>query len=219
MEKYSNVLRTVKLFEGIAPEQLDAMLACLDAKTIGVRKGDFLLSAGESAAHVGIVLAGQLHIVREDIHGGRALLAALTKGGIFAETLCCAGVMESPVSVIAESDGSVMLLAFQRILHTCSGACVFHAKLIENMLRVIAAKNLQLQARMELLSRKSIRERVLAYLESIAARQGRAFSIPLNREGLADFLCVDRSALSRELGRLKEAGVIDFWKNNFKMLK
>jgi CRP-like cAMP-binding protein len=217
MEQFFEILKNVKLFEGIDRGDLFSMLSCLQARVVPFKKGDFVLSAGQKAEHVGIVLSGRLHILREDYEGGRSLLDSLAPGDIFAETLCCAGIEQSPVGVMAETEAEVMLLGFRRILKTCPSSCSFHARLIENMLQVVAQKNILLQNRMEFLSRKTIREKVLSYLESFAMRQGKDFSIPLNREQLADFLCVDRSALSRELGRLKAEGVIDFWKNRFRL--
>lgn len=218
MNKYIEVLKAVSLFNNIYNDELLSMLACLDAKVIRVLKNEYVLCTGNPVDQVGIVLAGQLHIIKEDIDGERAMLAALTTGDFFGEALCCAGVAESPVSVLAETDATVMLLKFRRVLQTCSNSCSFHTKLIANMLQVIAQKNLQLQARMDFLGKKSIRARLLSYFESIAAKQGSSFSIPFNREGLAEFLCIDRSALSRVLASLRQEGVIEYKKNRFTLL-
>lgn len=218
MKEFLNVLESAKLFEGIDPDDLASMAVCLGAKFIKIKKGDFIITAGGKVEHVGIVLEGRFQIIREDINGGRALLALLDPGEVFAEALCCAGILESPVSVLADADSQAMLIQFGRILHTCPNSCEFHIKLIGNMLGILASKNLKLQNRMELLSKKSIRARLMGYLEAEAINHGRSFSIPLNREELADFLCIDRSAMSRELGRMKEDGLIDYWKNNFKLL-
>lgn len=215
MKEYFEILKTVRLFSGIAQDDLMSMLACLGAKTAEIRKGGYILAAGSPVDFVGIVLTGQLHIIREDINGGRALIAALEPGDFFGEALCCAGAGESPVSVLADTDAKVMVLGFRHILETCSKTCSFHTKLIENMLKMLAMKNLQLQARMDFLSKKTIRARLLSYFESVALKQGREFTIPFNREELADFLCIDRSALSREIGNLKRDGVIEYRKNRF----
>ncbi len=218
MDSYTEVMGSVELFRGVEAAHLRAMLQCLGAKTVAVSKDQYVLAAGDKAEHVGIVLEGRFLVVRDDIDGERSLLATLSPGDFFAEALCCAAVAESPVSVLADADGTVMLLPFQRILHTCTSACGHHSRLLENMLAILASKNLLFQDRMELLSQKSIRRRVMRYLESVAAQKGREFSIPFSREELADFLAVDRSALSRELARLKAEGHIDYWKNVFKLL-
>lgn len=212
------MLARVRLFEGMEPAERSAVLDCLGARVRTLAKDDRALAAGDRPDQVGILLEGSLRVVREDAEGGRMLIAPLLPGELFAEALCCAGVRESPVSVVADSEATVMLIVFSRMLRTCSQACGHHRKLVENMLRVIAAKSLELQGRIELLSGKTIRTRLMRYLSAVAARQGRDFSIPFNREELADYLAVDRSALSRELARLKGEGVIDYWKNRFKLL-
>lgn len=217
MQSHDTVLHSVRLFDGIQPNHLSSMLACLGAQRIPLQKDSCALMAGEQVEHVGIVLEGRFLLIREDRDGGRNLLATLSPGDFFGEALCCAGVNESPVSVVADTDGLVMRLAFQRILHVCPNACAFHTRLLENMLGVLAGKNLQLQQQLDFLSQKTIRVRLLRYLETQTPGEGREFSIPFNREELADFLCVDRSALSREMARLKAEGLIDYWKNTFKL--
>jgi len=206
------------LFNGIETGDLDALLNCLGAAKKTFIKGEIILLAGDTPRHVGIVLTGQLHIIREDHDGNRALIAVAAPGEIFAEALCCAGVSESPVTVMAEADSTVLLLDFTRVLKTCSNSCSFHTKLIENMLRLIAGKNIFLQNRMEIVSLKSVRAKIMLYLETFQIKHGHKFSIPLNREEMADYLCVDRSALSHELARMKKDGFIDYRKNCFTLL-
>jgi len=201
------------LFKGIDAHELGGMLKCLGAETKEVKKGEIILLAGDKPQHIGIVLSGRLYIVREDYDGNRSLLAAVTPGEIFAEALCCAGIEESPVTVMADTDSTVMLLYFSRILKTCSNSCVFHTKLIDNMLGLVANKNLQLQARMEIVSQKTVRAKVTRYLESFIPTQGHNITLPFNREQMAEYLCVDRSALSHELMKMKRDGLIDYRRN------
>ncbi len=215
LRKYLELLKSIPLFTGIAQNELESMLGCLEAQDTNVRKDEILLLAGKPPEHIGIVLTGQLHIVKEDYDGNRTLVAAITPGEIYAEALCCAGVRESPVTVLADCDSVVMLLRFDRILHTCPRSCGFHARLIENMLGVIARKNLMLQGRMEIISIRSVREKVLRYLNSFIHEPGQYITIPFNREELANYLCVERSALSHELSRMKKDGLIDYRKNQF----
>ena len=218
MREHFDVLKSVGLFNGVEPADLASILGCLGAETKTADKDEIILLAGDKPRHIGIVLTGQLHIIREDYDGNRSLIANLTPGEIFAETLCCAGLSESPVTVIADVSSTVMLLRFTRVLHSCPSACAFHAKLIENMLGLIAGKNLLLQTRMEIVSMKSVRAKVTRYLESCRAGQGNEITIPFNREELADYLCVDRSALSHELMRMKKDGLIEYRKNRFTLL-
>ena len=177
MKKYLDIIKTVSLFKGVNEEELQSMLECLGAEIKTVSKNNIILLTGEKPLHIGIVLSGMLHIVKEDYDGNRTLITAAPPGEIYAEALCCANVEESPVTVIACEDTTIMLLRFDRILHTCPNSCIFHQKLIENMLNLLANKNLYLQNRMEIISIKSIRVKVLRYLESFASKQGRNITI------------------------------------------
>ena len=215
LDGFSDILKSVGLFTGIEATELQSMLGCLNAGTQSLKKGKILLLAGNKPEYTGIVLSGQLHITRLDYDGNRSLMAVITPGGIFAEALCCAGVSESPVTVIAAENSVILKIGFTRILKTCSNSCAFHRKLIENMLTLIAKKNLMLQNRMELLEIKSVREKVMRYLESFGSKRGNGFAIPLNREEMAAFLSVDRSALSHELAKMKNDGLIEYRKNTF----
>ena len=218
MKKYFAVLKQVGLFKTVDAAGLEAMLKCLAPEVKVVGKNEAVLLAGDKPRFLGIVLSGQLHIIRDDYDGNSSLIAVASPGEIFAESLCCAGVAESPVTVIASNNTTVMLLEFDRIIHTCSNACAFHQKLIENMLNIVANKNLFLQSRMEIMVIKSIRSKVLHYLETFASKQGRNMVIPLNREELANYLCVERSALSHELSKMKKDGLIEYKKNAFVLL-
>lgn len=215
MKMHFEILKSVKLFSDIDAAELETMLKCLGAEMKDAGKDRIVLLAGDKPQHVGIVFTGQLHIIREDYDGNRSLVAAVMPGEIFAEALCCAGIEESPVTVMAGVDSTVMLLPFSRILHTCPNACSYHTKLIENMLGLIATKNLRLQSRMEIVGLKSVRAKIVRYLESFLPKQDCEITIPFNREQLADFLCVERSALSHELSKMKKDGLIDYRKNKF----
>ncbi len=212
------ILRQAELFECVGIDELEGMLGCLGAQIKEARKDELLLMAGERPEHVGVVLSGQLHIVREDHDGNRALIAAIAPGGLFAEALCCAGVNQSPVSVVAAVDSAVMQLRFSGILRTCPRSCPHHTKLIENMLGIIAGKNLMLQSRMETVSLRSVRKKILRFLESFVQRKGEDILIPFNRDEMAEYLCVERSALSHELMRMKQDGLIEYRKNRFRLL-
>jgi len=218
MEEHLDLLQTLPLFREIAVSDLEAMLGCIDARIKTVKKAEILLLTGSKPLYIGIVLSGHLQIAREDYDGNRSLIATVTVGDVYSETLCCAGILESPFTVTAGTDATVLLFRFSRILHTCPNSCAFHAKLIENMLGIIARKNIFLQIRMETISLKSVRAKVLRYFESLGTKRGRQFSIAFNREEMADYLCVERSALSHELSRMKNDGLIKYSKNKFVIL-
>lgn len=215
MKEYLNILAETGLFRDIDTADLEELLKCLGAEIKTIGKSEIVLLNGDKPESIGIVLSGQLHVVREDTDGNRSIIAAITPGDIFGEALCCADVPESPVTVLADTASLVMLLRFSHILKTCSNSCTFHTRLIANMLRLIANKNLLLQDRMEIISLKSIRAKVTRYLESFSPVREKEFYIPFNREELADFLCVERSALSHELARMKRDGLIEYKKNRF----
>jgi CRP-like cAMP-binding protein len=208
MQKYSEVLRKVKLFSGI-DNDLEAMLDCLGSQEKKYQKGDLIFVAGQPINAVGIVLSGELQVIQEDFNGNRTILTELGPTQIFGEALACAGIAESPLSVLAKSDTKILFIGVSRIINTCSNSCIFHNRLIENLLKILARKNIQLSNKNQLLSHRSIREKVLSYLSMHAEKNNSPeFEIPFNRNEMADFLCVDRSALSRVLSSLSNEGVI-----------
>ena len=217
-EQFSKILGTIGLFKGIGAAQLKPMLDCIGAWVKNTKKGEIILLSGDKPAFIGIALSGQFNILREDYNGNPTLLAAIMSGEIFAEALCCAGVSESPVTVISATNSSFIKLMFSRILHTCPKSCSFHRKLVENLLELLAKKNILLQNRMEIISLKSVREKVMHYLESFAQKQGETITLPFNREEMANFLCVERSALSHELAKMKKDGLIEYRKNRFTII-
>ena len=208
-------MQSTLLFKGINSAEFESVLTCIGAEAKSVKKGKIIFFAGDKLKFTGVVVSGQLHIIREDFNGNRSLLASVTPGELFAEALCCAGVTESPVTVVAAMDSVYFMLKISRLLQSCANACSFHRKLIENMLTIIAKKTLMLQSRMEIIELKSIRAKVLRYLESFVKQQGINIKIPYNRDEMADFLCVERSALSHELMKMRKDGLIEYRKNGF----
>ena len=217
MQGFLPILTKTPLFASIAESDLLNLLNCLGAVLDTVPKDHFALMAGDQPNDIGVVLEGKLQISREDAEGNRALLDTLLPGDYYGETLVCAEVSKSPVSILALSSSKIVKLDFRRILTVCSHTCSFHTTIIRNMVGVIARKNLLLQSRMEILEQKTIRERVLGYLSMHEKQHGEFFTVPLNRTELADYLAVDRSALSRELGRLQNEGIITYRKSTFQI--
>ncbi len=204
------VLSQCPLFEGIACDEIELMLNCLGGRKLEIAKGEPVFLEGDSADFVGVVLSGAVQIVRDDYYGNRSVMAAAEQGELFAEAFSCAGVDVLPVSAFALCDSAVMLLNCRRVLSVCSSACRFHQKLIHNLLKVVAQKSLKLNEKIQLMSRKTTREKLMAYLlEQAKRRQASEFVIPYDRQALADHLGVERSAMSAELGKLKREGLID----------
>lgn len=211
-------LKKVKLFEGI-DENLEAMLDCLGSEEKKYAKGEFILLTGQPVTSVGVVLCGEVQVIQEDYYGNRSILTELKPSHIFGEAFASAGITESPVTVLAKSDCKILFLGIDRIINTCPNSCTFHNQLIENLLKILARKNILLSNKNQLLSRRTIEDKVLSYLSLQAEKKGDlAFEIPFTRNELADFLCVDRSALSRVLSKLQKEEVIEYQHNRFKLL-
>ncbi|MDO5544669.1 MAG: Crp/Fnr family transcriptional regulator [Eubacteriales bacterium] len=205
MEEYFEVLTHCPLFMGIKPEEIVEMLSCLDGKTLKIPKGSPVFLEGDPANFVGVVLSGSVQVVRDDFYGNRSMLTAVAPGGLFGEAFACAGLEALPVSVIALQTSTVLLLDCKKVLSGCSGACAFHSLLIRNLLQGIAQKNLTLTRKIRCMSRKTTQEKLMEYLLEQAKIQGKSeFTIPFDRQALADYLGVERSAMSAEIGRLKK---------------
>ena len=210
MEKYFEILSQCPLFDGIAQNNLKALIECMHGKTVDVSKGTPVFLEGDPAWFVGIVLFGTVQIVREDYYGNRSVMAVLQPGEMFAEVFSCAGLETIPVSAIALADSVVLLLDCRRVLVSCSHSCHFHSRLQKNLLQGMAQKNLALTRKIRYMSQKTTKEKLMAYLLDQAKQQGsREFVIPHNRQSLADYLGVERSAMSAEISKLKKSGRID----------
>lgn len=219
MTEYLEVLRRSPLFRGMGTEELSALLDCMGGRPRRMKKGDIILSAGEPATHLGIVLAGRVQVSRLKADGQRIVMGEIRPGHLFAESFACARAEALPVTVTAGADGAVLLLDSGRLSSPCSAACSFHSRLISNLLSVLAHKNLSLADKVEYLSGRNIRERLLSYLEDLCLKAGKnTVTVPFDRQALADYLCVDRSALSRAIGQLRQEGVLEADRGKF-MLK
>ena len=214
--EYGPVLARCPLFRGMGAEELPALLDCLGAAPRRVEKGETILAAGDPATHLGVVLAGRVQVSRLTAEGQRIVMGELGPGQLFAESFACARAEVLPVTAVAAAGGAVLLLDSRRLAAPCSAACAFHARLISNLLSVLADKNLFLAGKVEHLAGRTIRERLLSYLEELSARTGReAVTVPFDRQALADYLCVDRSALSRTIGQLTREGVLAAERSRF----
>ena len=204
------------LFQGMEEADIQAMLQCLQASMRRFRKGEILFHAGSVTDCAGLVLSGGVYLEQSDVWGNQNMLSHAGPGDLFAEAYACIGGEPLMVSVIAAQDTSALFVNTKRILQVCSSACPFHTRLIQNLLSVLSRKNLSLTRKITHTASKSIRGRVLSYLSFQAQQEGAcSFNIPFNRQQMADYLCVDRSALSYELSKMQEEGVLSFSKNRF----
>lgn len=219
MKQNLKILMSSALFHDVGEKDLENMLKCLAATEKRYQKNDIIIMAGTKVTSVGIIIEGTAQITREDAEGNRAILSDLSIPDLFAEAYVAASMNEVPITVIATSDCKVVWVPFGKIVARCAFACEFHRVIVENMLKVIAEKNILMNEKMRLLSCKTTKEKLLTYLSDYSERVGKSnFVIPFTRNELADFLSVDRSAMSRELGRLRDEGYIKFHKNEFELL-
>ena len=219
MEEYLDILSQCPLFAGISRQELGPMLNCLGGKITGIAKGNPVFLEGDPAEFVGVVLSGKVQIVRTDYYGNRSVLTVVSPGGLFGEAFACAGVETLPVSAIALQNCTVLLLDCRRVLTGCSNACPFHSSLVRNLLQGIAQKNLILTRKIRCMSQKTTQEKLMEFLLEQAKQQSSGeFVIPYDRQALADYLGVERSAMSAEISKLKKAGRIDCSGSRFRVL-
>ncbi len=216
MKDFSSVLRSAPFFSGISGEELTAMLSCLKAEKKDFPKEAFVLRNGDTADAIGLVLEGTVLIVQEDIWGNRNILSKAGPGQTFAVAYACAPGSRLNASVIAETPVTVMFLNVNRILNVCPSACSHHSRIIRNLLGELAEKNLRFSEKLTHVGQRSTRSKIMSYLSAEAQRLGAyEFDIPFSRQQFADYLGVERSGLSLELGKMKKDGLLEYHKNHF----
>lgn len=207
------------LFAGIAADRLERAVTALSPRQAEYERDQTILLQGEAPRGLGILLSGAALIVKEDYWGVRTVVAALAPGDLFAEAFCCAGVAEMPVGVVAAEKSRALFGDPARLL--AGGAPDREGRqILDNLMHILARKNLLLLQRLAVISRRTLRDKILTYLSYCAQEaEARSFRIPLDRQGLADYLAADRSALSAELSRMQKEGLIVFRKNSFELKK
>lgn len=220
VEKFLDVLEKSPLFQEIRREDLLRLLLCLGARRAYFDKKEIVMEQGTPASSFGVVLSGSIQISQIDFYGNRCIIGNINPGEIFAEAFVCAGIEELPVSVISNERSCILFIEYNRIQNICANSCSFHRTLIYNLMKDLASKTVTLQERAFIIAKRTTREKLLAYLMTCAARFGRAsFEIPFTRQELADYLEVDRSGLSAEIGKLRAEGILESKRSYFKLLK
>lgn len=216
MKKYLKLLSETKIFEGISENEMEAVLQYLAAVTEVYQKGEYIFRRGEKIFHIAIVLEGEICIQKEDYWGNLSILNKLSEGEVFGEVYACLGDERMLNSVVAAKKSEVLFLDVHKIFAPNTDAQIFRSRLIENLLSVMALKNQVLARKLEHMSQRTTREKLLSYLSEQSVKEGSSsFLIPFNRQQLADFLALDRSAMSRELCKMQDEGIIQFHKNHF----
>jgi len=216
MRKFFPVIRSSKLFSGISEDELTDITSCLDTKVKNFPKEALILRNGDTVDSIGLVLSGSVLIIQDDIWGNRNILSKAGQGKTFATAFACAPDSKLNVDVIAETPVTIMFLNINRILNVCPSACAHHNRIIRNVLGELAEKNLSFSEKLKHMGQRSTRAKIMSYLSAEARRLGTyEFDIPFSRQQLADYLGVERSGLSSELGKMRNERLIDFHKSHF----
>lgn len=218
MKKYLSILSKSSLFKGFEEEEILSVLDCLRATVVDKERGSYIFREGDGTEVIGLVLSGETLIMQEDVWGRRNVLSKCRAGDIFGEAYALVPKTVVNVGVVAEENCKILFLNVNRMLTACSGSCKHHQKLIYNLTVVLAEKMLKFNERMTHLSRRTTREKLLSYLslESVKCKS-LSFDIPFDRQQLADYLCVDRAAMSVELSKLQKEGLLKTHKNHFQL--
>lgn len=204
-----------RLFRGCSEEDILNMAKHLDFRTAGYKKGDVIFGAGSIVTDIGLILSGSVRIEYTDLWGNKSILGITPAGGVFAESYACVPNEPMMIDAVANEDCDILFISVPRLFKPCP-VCESQNRLIQNLVMISAEKNLQLSRRSMHTSPKTIRERLFSYFsQQVSAQGSRKIIIPFDRQQLADYLNLDRSALSKELGKMKNDGLIEFHKNIF----
>ncbi len=216
MKKYMKILEKTELFSGIREEEIRSILGCLSASPRDFQKGDLIFCIGDHITSIALLLEGCVHIQKEDYWGNLSILNKILPGEIFGEAYAMPGSGAMPNNALAVTPCTLLFLDVRHVLTVCTSACRFHTLLIQNLFSAVSAKNRTLTQKLGHMSQRTTREKLLSYLsEQSAKADSSSFDIPFNRQQLADFLSVDRSAMSHELCKMRDEGMLDFHKNHF----
>lgn len=214
MQNHLSVLRSCPFFTGLHEDEILSILHCVQAVEIARQRGAYIFRAGDSTEVMGLVLSGTTLVIQEDLWGHRNILSKCSAGDFFGEPYAA-----TPGAIVAEEDCEILLLNIKRLLTACPTACDHHQKLIRNLVSVLANKILLFNDKVTHISKRTTREKLLSYLSAESLRQGSlSFDIPFDRQQLADFLCVERAAMSAELSKLQKEGLLITKRNHFELL-
>ena len=214
------ILINNSLFRSIPESDIPILLKHLEAYTGQYKKDTFIKMTGDPADFIGIVLSGEIYICQTDFYGNRSIVASFTAGNLFAEAFACAGIAQLPADILAAADCRILFLSSRTLFQSCDRCSSFHHQLIANLLGIVSRKNLYLNQKLSYISRGTTKEKLLAYLSDQAKQNhSNEFTIPFNRQELADFLGVERSAMSAELGKLSKLGILETQRRYFRLFR
>lgn len=219
MEQYFEVLEKCPLFKGVQRDDISGILKCFEVKIKEYRKGETVFLQGDAVNFFGIVLEGSIQIIRNDYYGNRSIVTTTMPSQLFAETFAFTKASSVPLSAWASSDSTIMLINPEKIIGQCSRACSFHSRIISNLIKVMASKNFEINKKLEIVSKRTTRDKLMTYLFLTSQELGiKSFTVPFNRQELADYLEVDRSGLSAEISKLKKDGKLLCRRSEFTIL-
>ena len=216
MENYVELYGKLPLFAGVSKEQLIPLLKCLKAEKHIFAKGEWIFNEGERITTLGIILKGRINTVYEDILGGNSIIGTIESGQMFCDAFSCSTAQRMPLNVQAQIESEVLLIDIGLILPTCASACEQHRQLSENLIHILADKYVTQNCKLINLSARTTRRKLLSYLsEQMRMQGGETFTVPFNRQELADYLFVDRTGLSTQWNLLIKQGILTDTKRGF----
>ena len=219
MQKYIPMIKKSDIFAGVQEHEIEAMLGCLQTTVRHFKKGEYVFQQGDSLDCLTLLLEGKMLIQQDDYWGNRSIINMILPGEMFGEAYATPQSGTLTNDVLATENSAVIFFDVKQILTVCSSACRFHTTVIRNLFFAISEKNRKLVKKIMFISKRTTKEKLIAYLsEEARQHKNNTFSIPFNRQQLADFLSVDRSAMSNELCKMRDEGMIEFEKNRFTLL-
>jgi CRP-like cAMP-binding protein len=219
-QNWSGVLIKIDLFDNMNENELLTMLSCLKPSLKEYKKNEIAAMEGHEQKGIGIVLSGSMIVTKESFDGSRIIMKKISQGGMFGEIAAFSKGGVWPATVVAQQDSVVMYMPHDKILGNCNNMCMSHTTLMYNMLKIVSNKAIDLNKRIEYLSVKSIREKICKFLlDQYHLQKSTTLYLDMNRNEMADFLNITRPSLSREMGFMKDEGLIDYYRASIKILK
>ncbi len=219
MKTYLPVLKKTQLFSGVSDDEILSMLSCLGARMKSFEKGDVIFHEGAFVSDILVMLKGEAHVQSIDYWGNRTILNHIAESEMFLEAYAAPDAGALKCDVVAAQKCVIAFFDVRRVITTCSAACRFHAMVVQNLVFALSEKNRKLVAKLMHMSGRTTRAKLISYLSEEAKKHASGeFTIPFNRQQLADYLSVDRSAMSLELCKMRDLGMLEFEKNRFKLL-
>lgn len=215
MDKYFNQVKNSNLFYGIKDDELRGILECFRARVRSYDSGEVIIRQGELISNIYLVLEGSVNIEKDSYWGRRIIISRVNANENIALGFV-ASKNVSNIDAVSADKTKVLILSYEKCTSMCQNACTRHRVLINNMFEILSKENIELIQKIENISQKSIRDKLLTYLSNEAQKhKSNSFEIAFNRQDLADYLNIDRSAMSFELSKLQKEGLISYQKNKF----